>query len=143
MSIVDCKLIFIQTGKFTKALKKFEGILASILERFGENHHRVGAALHNVGIANLRAGKLTDAMDAIEEAVRIRKMTLGPDDPKVAVSGEIWTQYDMSEIGSFSHTPCVGYHIGFLGRTWHRTSLLEGILRLSRDLHGGIGTERG
>ena len=89
MSIVDCNLTFIQTGKFTKALKKFEGILASILERFGENHHRVGAALHNVGIANLRAGKLTDAMDAIEEAVRIRKMTLGPDDPKVAVSGEI------------------------------------------------------
>ena len=39
-----------------------------------------------MGIANLRAGKLADAMDAIEEAVRIRKVTLGPDDPKVAVS---------------------------------------------------------
>lgn len=69
-----------------KALKKFETILASILERFGETHHRVGAALHNVGIANLRAGKLDDAMDAIEEAVRIRKLTLGRGDPKVAVS---------------------------------------------------------
>ena len=75
-----------QSGKFTKALKKFESILASILERFGDSHHRVGAALHNVGIANLRAGKLDDAMDAIEEAVRIRKATLGPQDPKVAVS---------------------------------------------------------
>lgn len=60
--------------------------MASILERFGDNHYRVGSALHNVGIANLRAGKLSDAMDAIEEAVRIRKLTLGPDDPKVAVS---------------------------------------------------------
>mmetsp|Transcript_11277 Transcript_11277/g.16574 ORF Transcript_11277/g.16574 Transcript_11277/m.16574 type:complete len:477 (-) Transcript_11277:56-1486(-) len=79
-----CK--YMRSGKFAKALKKFEAILAAILERFGENHHRVGAALHNVGIANLRAGKLDDAMDAIEEAVRIRKLTLGPDDPKVADS---------------------------------------------------------
>jgi len=79
-----CK--YMRGGKFAKALKKFEAILASILERFGENHARVGAALHNVGIANLRAGKLDDAMDAIEEAVRIRKVTLGVDDPKVADS---------------------------------------------------------
>jgi hypothetical protein len=57
-----------------------------MLERYGENHHRVGAALHNVGIANLRLAKLDDALDAVEEAVRIRKITLGVRDPKVAVS---------------------------------------------------------
>jgi len=79
-----CK--YMRSGKFSKALKKFEAILASILERLGENHARVGAALHNVGIANLRAGKLDDAMDAIEEAVRLRKLTLGRDNPKVADS---------------------------------------------------------
>jgi hypothetical protein len=42
--------------------------------------------LHNVGIANLRAGKLVDAMDAIEEAIRIRKASLGQDDTSVTVS---------------------------------------------------------
>ncbi len=46
----------------------------------------MGAALHNVAIANLRAGQLDEAVDAIEEAVRIRKLTLGKDSPKVAVS---------------------------------------------------------
>ena len=56
------------------------------MDKFGEDHHRVGAALHNVAVANLRAGQLDDARDAIEEAVRIRKSTLGAQSPKVAVS---------------------------------------------------------
>jgi Tetratricopeptide repeat len=73
-------------GKYAKAIKTFEGILSDLLERFGEEHYRVGAALHNVAVANLRAGLLDDAKDAIEEAVRIRKLTLGDDHPKVAVS---------------------------------------------------------
>jgi tetratricopeptide (TPR) repeat protein len=49
-------------------------------------HHRVAAALHNVGIAKLRAGKLEEAMSSIEEAVKMRKKTLGGSHPKVAVS---------------------------------------------------------
>lgn len=57
-----------------------------MLERYGEEHERVGAALHNVAVANLRAGLLDDAKDAIEEAVRIRRLTLGEEHPKVAVS---------------------------------------------------------
>jgi tetratricopeptide (TPR) repeat protein len=48
-------------------------------------HHRVAAALHNVGIAKLRAGKLEEAMSSIEEAVQMRKKTLGESHPKVAV----------------------------------------------------------
>lgn len=56
-----------------------------MLDRYGEEHHRVGAALHNVAVANLRAGMLNDARDAIEEAVRIRETTLGKKHPKVAV----------------------------------------------------------
>lgn len=75
-----------QNGKFGKAIKAFESILSDLLEKFGEEHHRVGAALHNVAVANLRAGLLDDARDAIEEAVRIRKLTLGKEDSKVAVS---------------------------------------------------------
>jgi hypothetical protein len=63
-----------------------------LLEKFGEEHHRVGAALHNVAVANLRAGLLDDARDAIEEAVRIRKLTLGEKDPKVAVRISVMTK---------------------------------------------------
>ncbi|KAG7354995.1 tetratricopeptide repeat family protein [Nitzschia inconspicua] len=74
------------SGKYAKAIKTFESILSDLLERYGEEHERVGAALHNVAVANLRAGLLDDARDAIEEAVRIRKLTLGEDHAKVADS---------------------------------------------------------
>lgn len=60
--------------------------MSDLLDRYGESHHRVGAALHNVAVANLRAGLLSDAKDAIEEAVRIRKSTLGDQSSKLAVS---------------------------------------------------------
>lgn len=78
-----------KNGKYPKAIKTFEGILSDLLDRYGETHHRVGAALHNVAVANLRAGLLNDARDAIEEAVRIRKKTLGEQSSKVAVSIEL------------------------------------------------------
>lgn len=73
-------------GKYARAIKVFESILSALLDRYGEEHHRVGSALHNVAVANLRSGLLDDARDAIEEAVRIRKLTLGGDEPKVADS---------------------------------------------------------
>jgi tetratricopeptide (TPR) repeat protein len=60
--------------------------LSDLLARYGERHERVGAALHNVAIANLRAGSLDDAMDAIEEAIKIRSRSLGRSHPKVADS---------------------------------------------------------
>ena len=66
-------------------MAQFESILSDLLERYGEKHERVGAALHNVAIANLRAGSLDDAMDAIEEAIKIRSRALGRSHPKVAV----------------------------------------------------------
>jgi tetratricopeptide (TPR) repeat protein len=56
------------------------------LRLYGEEHERVGSALHNVAVANLRANQLSDARDAIEEAVRIRKTALGDDNPKVGDS---------------------------------------------------------
>jgi len=79
-----CKSMTI--GKYARAIKVFESILSLLLERYGEEHHRVGSALHNVAVANLRSGLLGDARDAIEEAVRIRKLTLGEDEPQVADS---------------------------------------------------------
>lgn len=60
--------------------------MSDLLARYGEKHERVGAALHNVAIANLRAGSLDDAMDAIEEAIKIRSRSLGRSHPKVADS---------------------------------------------------------
>jgi len=73
-------------GVYDIALQEFEAILSELLARFGEKHERVGAALHNVAIANLRAGSLDDAMDAIEEAIKIRSRALGRSHPKVADS---------------------------------------------------------
>jgi hypothetical protein len=75
-----------QNGSYKAALAHFESILSDILGRYDERHDRVGAALHNVAIANLRAGSLDDAMDAIEEAIKIRSRALGRTHPKVAVS---------------------------------------------------------
>ncbi len=50
------------------------------------NNHRVAAALHNIAIVQLRDGKLDEALDAIEEAVRIRKLAFGDSSPKLADS---------------------------------------------------------
>lgn len=73
-------------GDYATALEEFESILSELLTRYGERHERVGAALHNVAIANLRAGSLDDAMDAIEEAIKIRSRALGRSHPRVTVS---------------------------------------------------------
>lgn len=57
-----------------------------MLSRYGESHQRIGSALHNVAVANLRANELSGARDAIEEAVRIRKAALGEHHSKVGDS---------------------------------------------------------
>ena len=49
-------------------------------------HFRVGSALHNIAIVQLRDGNLDDALDAIEEAVRLRMIAFGQDSTKVADS---------------------------------------------------------
>lgn len=73
-------------GLYSSSLEIFESILSDILARFGGKHKRVGAALHNVAIANLRSGNLDDAMDAIEEAIKIRSRALGRKHSKVTDS---------------------------------------------------------
>jgi tetratricopeptide (TPR) repeat protein len=81
-----CAILYVQNGAYRKALTDFESILSDLLGRYGERHERVGSALHNVAIANLRAGSLDDAMDAIEEAIKIRSRSLGRQHPRVADS---------------------------------------------------------
>lgn len=60
--------------------------MKDLLFRYGDKHERVGTALHNVAIANLRAGRLQDALDAVEEAIKIRSRSLGRSHTKVADS---------------------------------------------------------
>ena len=79
-----CK--YLKNGDFPRALEEFEGILDELMNSLGDSHRRVGSALHNVGIVNIRADNLDDAVDALEEAIRIRKDVHGPDHPKVADS---------------------------------------------------------
>lgn len=49
---------YLRQSKFDKALQCFERILEVLIEKHGEQHHRVGAAMHNIGIVHLRAGDL-------------------------------------------------------------------------------------
>lgn len=79
-----CK--YLRNGDFNKSLHLFEDILNNLIERFGEIHHRVGAAMHNIGIVHLRSGNLDDALEAMENAVNVRRNTLGKKHPKVADS---------------------------------------------------------
>jgi len=79
-----CK--YLQKGNFDKALQCFENILEILIEKYGEQHYRVGAAMHNIGIVHLRAGDLSDALEALELAVAVRKASLGKLHPKVADS---------------------------------------------------------
>ena len=111
--------ISFQNGIYNVALEEFESILSDLLSKYGERHERVGAALHNVAIANLRAGSLDDAMDAIEEAIKIRSRALGRTHPKVAVRTLIAGQPNDSSTERISPTLVSG----FVGRTRYHSSL--------------------
>ena len=85
----------------------------------------MGAALHNVAIANLRAGSLDDAMDAIEEAIKIRSRALGRSHPKVAVS-----------VSSFYDFMCLHNNANASHVLSSQDSLVElGIILLSMEEH--------
>ena len=79
-----CK--YLKKGDFALALEKFEDILSELTSSLGDSHRRVASALHNVGVVNIRDNNLDDAIDALEEAIRIRKDVHGTDHPKVADS---------------------------------------------------------
>jgi eukaryotic-like serine/threonine-protein kinase len=69
-----------------ESLQLFEIVLDCQRRRHGPLHEDVAAALHNVGIANVRMERHEKALQAFEEAVRLRKGSLGRDHPHVAVS---------------------------------------------------------
>ena len=63
----------------------FDIVLQCQRHRHGPLHPDVAAALHNMGIAQLRAQNYSEALMAFEEAARVRKGSLGKDHPLVAV----------------------------------------------------------
>ena len=67
------------------ALDLFEVVLQCQRRRHGPLHPDVASALHNCGIAQLRAQNHEEALAVFEEAARVRKGSLGRDHPHVAV----------------------------------------------------------
>lgn len=78
-------------------MELFEEILSGLVTKYGKRHHRVGTAMHNIGIVHLRAGDLDLAVDAINVAVKIREDALGIKHPKVAVSSHAANLQDPTE----------------------------------------------
>ena len=77
---------FFKRGRYSEALHLLEIVVDVQRAKNGPVHEDVGAALHNVGIAELRLGENYKALQAFEEAVRVRKGSLGRDHPQVAMS---------------------------------------------------------
>ena len=68
------------------ALDLFEGALRSHQAKFGENHHLVGNAMHNMGMCHMFARQNQKALEIFEKAVQVRTAALGPDHPDVQAS---------------------------------------------------------
>lgn len=78
--------MFPKNHYYDEATEYFKTILQCQRRLHGPFHQDVAAALHNCGLAQLRAGHHHHAQKSFEEAVRIRKGTLGKEHPHVAVS---------------------------------------------------------
>ena len=68
------------------ALDLFVSALKSHKIKYGEDHHLVGTALHNIGMVHLFAEEYLQAYGIFKEAARIRAIALGHDHPDVAAS---------------------------------------------------------
>jgi tetratricopeptide (TPR) repeat protein len=75
----------LKENNIVDAQRLFEVVLQCQRHRHGPLHPDVAAALHNIGITQLRAQNHSEALKAFEEAARVRKGSLGKDHPLVAV----------------------------------------------------------
>ena len=76
----------LNNGDLEQAVVMFEAIQKAQLERFGECHPSVGAAMHNVGVVRLRMGQHERAEELLLRAVEIRREVLTGDHLDLAVS---------------------------------------------------------
>lgn len=77
---------FVDQGAIAEALDIFMKALKILQARYGNNHHLVGSALHNIGMVHLFAEEYLQAYGIFKEAARIRSEALGPEHPDVAAS---------------------------------------------------------
>jgi Tetratricopeptide repeat len=75
----------LKNGNTVDAYRLFDVVLQCQRHLQGPLHPDVAAALHNVGIVQLRSQNHSEALKAFEEAARVRKGSLGKDHPLVAV----------------------------------------------------------
>jgi hypothetical protein len=76
----------LNAGDYDRAVGMFEALQKAQIERFGEDHSSVGAAMHNVGVVRLRMGQHETAGHILCRAVEIRRKVLGDDHLDLAVS---------------------------------------------------------
>jgi len=81
--VADC-LTF---QEFDEATSVYEDILLTDQERYGEKDLVCAIDLHNLGVTNLLAGKLDEAMEYFEESATRKRECLGENDTSVSVSG--------------------------------------------------------
>ena len=75
----------LQQQNAVDAHRLFQVVLDVQRHTHGPLHPAVAAALHNVGLSQLRLQNHDPALQAFEESARVRKGALGPDHPHVAV----------------------------------------------------------
>jgi tetratricopeptide (TPR) repeat protein len=69
-----------------EALELFKSVLSSHRDKYGDIHHLVGTANHNIGLIYLFAQQYAQAMAFFQEAVTVREAALGSEHPAVAAS---------------------------------------------------------
>lgn len=69
-----------------QALRLLERALNSHRRQYGEHHHLVGSALHNLGMVNFFDCRYDEALELFEEAIQTRTKSLGSDHPDVQAS---------------------------------------------------------
>jgi tetratricopeptide (TPR) repeat protein len=79
-------MVVLQHNEIDEALDLFESALKSHREKYGQVHHLVGSALHNIGIVHLIAGRYNVAQKYFQQAASVRSSALGSEHPDVAVS---------------------------------------------------------
>lgn len=80
-------------NEIDEALELLRSTLRSHKTKYGQVHHLVGTALHNIALVNLFAGRYKDAEWYFQEAVSVRIAALGTDHPDISVSVNMIYEY--------------------------------------------------
>jgi len=73
-------------NQIDEALELISSALKSHRQKYGEVHHLVGTALHNIGMVYFFAKRYSEALESFQDAIRVRVKALGPDHPDIQTS---------------------------------------------------------